>query len=197
MSKKKFPKFPANSRHIAGRKKIYGVGVNDAPYLTQPTVKGRRYCCPVYQLWVDMLRRVYVKGDASTIDESWLTFMNFQKWVLQQKYRNRLLNNVLLTCGERLHYSEQTCCFVSKDLHRLLLEPIRSPAGIDVHQNKYRAIYRSRYLGHFNSFVEAHIARQHARAEDLRRHAKKEEQTLRTALLNYAQCVSLSIKVSL
>lgn len=196
MGKKKFPKFPANSRHIAGRKKIYGVGINDAPYLTQPTVKGRRYCCPIYRLWVDMLRRVYVKGDTSTIDEKWLTFMNFQQWVVQQKYRNRVLNNVLLNGGTPRHYSELTSCFLSKDLHQLLLEPIRSRAGIDIHQNKYRAIYRSRYLGHFKSFVEAQVARQHARAEDLRQHAKKEEYLIRRALLKYAQCVMLSIEVA-
>lgn len=193
MNKKKFPKFPANARHIAGRKRLYGIGINDAPYLTQPTVAGRRYCCPIYQIWADMLRRVYIKGDVSTIDEEWLTFMNFQRWVAQQDYSNQILNNTLLTCGFQRHYSETTCCFISKELHRLLLEPIRSRVGVDVHQNKYRAVYRGRYLGHFGSFLEANTKRQRARAYDIRRHIKTNT-LLKNAILKYAQCVELSIE---
>lgn len=39
-------------------KKFFGVGVNDADYLTCPIIEGKKSYCPYYRCWRDMLRGV-------------------------------------------------------------------------------------------------------------------------------------------
>lgn len=38
---------------------VYGVGINDADYVTQPTVNGGRGSCLFYQTWRSMIERCY------------------------------------------------------------------------------------------------------------------------------------------
>ena len=54
-----FPLIPANAISIAGRSKVCGVGINDADYLVQPTVNGKKIKCPIYTMWSSMILRCY------------------------------------------------------------------------------------------------------------------------------------------
>lgn len=53
--KNKFPYFPATERGMGRRKKNYGVAVNDAPYITSPTVDGKVVTCPYFKTWRNIL----------------------------------------------------------------------------------------------------------------------------------------------
>ena len=87
-----FPLIPANAVSIAGRKKVCGVGINDADYLVQPTVNGKKIKCTIYTMWSSMILRCYdpkyserfITYKNCSVDPIWHSFMNFRQWVLSQ-----------------------------------------------------------------------------------------------------------------
>ena len=83
--------YPVNKASISQRKMKYGVGINNADYLTQPRVNGKQIKCQVYVAWSGILMRVYYENkrkdnlayaDCKVCDE-WLTFNNFREWYLK------------------------------------------------------------------------------------------------------------------
>lgn len=130
-----------------GRKLIYGVGVNDAPYATEPdqtvngiTVHSRK--CPYFMLWKGMLRRCYgnqLKENPSylgccTVDECWHSFMSFKSWVEKQVQHDLWLSESELPVKERTVkfqldkdllgdgklYSPDTCVLIPSKLNSVL-----------------------------------------------------------------------------
>ena len=114
-------------------KLIYGVGINDANYLTlklktieELRVGGKNkqkqvWKCPYYSKWKGMLRRCYSKKvhvkqptyKDCTVCDIWLTFSNFKDWMIKQDWTGMELDKDLLLEGNRV-YSPETCVFVSK-----------------------------------------------------------------------------------
>ena len=76
----------ANKSSLSRRKLVYGVGINDADYVVNPTVGGRRVICRFYQSWLCMLTRCYsVKSLKShpeyvgcSVCDEWLAFSAFK-----------------------------------------------------------------------------------------------------------------------
>ena len=46
---------------------VYGVGINDADYVVQPTENGKTKMCIYYQTWKNMLRRCYSEREPTYI----------------------------------------------------------------------------------------------------------------------------------
>ena len=57
----KFEYRPSNSRSAAKRRLILGVGINDADYMIEVRIDGKRLVCPAYRAWKHILRRCYCK----------------------------------------------------------------------------------------------------------------------------------------
>lgn len=113
------------------KKLIYGVGINDADYVTQRFetigyVDGKQkqklaWKCPFYQTWSDMLKRCYSEKyqekkptyRGCTVSDTWLTFSNFKNWMGKQDFEGKHLDKDLLFKGNKT-YSADTCVFVSR-----------------------------------------------------------------------------------
>ena len=54
-----FIEIPKTEQSINQRKPIYGIGINDAAYITQPRFKGKRLICPFYKKWKGIIERCY------------------------------------------------------------------------------------------------------------------------------------------
>lgn len=71
------------------KRKVYGVGINDANYKVQPFDKN----CPYYQTWYGILSRCYSKHKQKRqptyigcrVCYEWLTFSNFKVWMGKAK----------------------------------------------------------------------------------------------------------------
>jgi hypothetical protein len=122
-----FIEVPASKLSLAQRKPIYGVGINDASYLTSSLADGVRKRCPYYQTWTAMLTRCYssnyhkkqVTYIGCSVSEDWLVFSNFKGWMLEQDWYNKVLDKDLLVIGNKV-YSSTTCLFVTQELNNLL-----------------------------------------------------------------------------
>ena len=109
--------FPSSDRS-SQRKKVHGVGANDANYLTQPKIDGKKVMCPAYRAWADMLRRAYSVDfqenhpaySGVEVCEQWHSFSDFRKWWIDNQVDGWQLDKDLLG-GERV-YSPCTCIFV-------------------------------------------------------------------------------------
>lgn len=97
-------------------KKVYGIGIADYSEDSLPEVKDK---------WIGVLRRSvqskngYISNknqktissyDEVTVCEEWLTFSNFEKWMLDHNWEGKDLDKDLLGNGK--HYSPDTCCFL-------------------------------------------------------------------------------------
>ena len=54
-----FQEITASKNSIANRNLVFGVGINDANYVTQPGTHNKQSKCPYYSIWKDMLKRCY------------------------------------------------------------------------------------------------------------------------------------------
>ena len=122
-----FIEVPATKLSLAGRKLLYGKGNNDASYLVNSIVEGRRIRCPYYRKWDSMLTRCYSKnfhskyptyGDCFVCEE-WLLFSNFKKWMKTQDWEDKHLDKDLISTGNK-EYRPDTCMFIDKDVNTLM-----------------------------------------------------------------------------
>lgn len=167
--------FPVNEL-AHQRKKVCGIGTNDASYLTQPKIDKRKVVCPAYRAWTDMLRRAYsAKFHANhkaysgvTVCEQWHSFSAFRKWWLDHQVDGWQLDKDLLM-GARV-YSQYTCIFVPHWLNSFATdrEAYRGdlPIGVCFHKMAGRFMASCRhpmtdnkvYLGLFDNKEAAHMA---------------------------------------
>lgn len=162
------------------RTPLYGVGINDADYVTQPR-HGTR--CPIFDKWHSMLRRCYsenslVRNPAYTftiVCEEWLTFSKFKAWMEKQDWYGKSLDKDLLGAGNL--YSPETCIFISPRLNSFISERISSEfPGVflkfkDGRINKYVAQAmldgKKTHLGCYNNQPSAHRAWQKAKMTEI------------------------------
>ncbi len=160
------------------KKLVYGVGINDADYVTQPTdrITGERGYCPYYRKWCSMLRRCYSKKfqenqptyKGCTVCEKWLTFSNFKAWMEKQDWRGKQLDKDLLDSENKV-YSPDTCVFVSVTLNNFVSDRGGSRGNymigvyLDKSRNKFQShcnnpfTKKTENLGRFTSELEAHL----------------------------------------
>ena len=169
--------YPANKPSIAKRKPRYGVGVNDASYVTKPTVNGVRLLDPAYRAWAGMLNRAYdPKYHARyptyvgvTVCEEWHSFSAFRTWWLANYRDDGHMDKDLLVVGNR-EYSPWSCLYVPQWLNTFTIDSGASrgefPIGVclDKRSGKYQSeccnpiTGKQCYLGYFTTPEAAHDA---------------------------------------
>lgn len=128
------------------RTKLFGVGINDSDYNTQPYVDGKRVKCPFYSRWHCMLNRCYNELTLAkrptykdcTVCEEWLTFSNFKRWMAHQDWKGKDLDKDLLVTGNKV-YSPETCVFVDRVVNNFLTDSAaaRGNFPLGVYYNTY------------------------------------------------------------
>lgn len=166
---------------------IYGVGVNDADYVTGKWetvgyVNGKQkqkltWYCPFYRTWTSMLARGYsarVKTKYPTYKgvyscDEWHLFSTFKAWMEDQDWEGKQLDKDILFVGNKI-YSPETCVFVSGVVNSFMTEHGAGRGqymiGVCWHKptSKFMAQCRNpftmknEYLGLFNSESSAHKA---------------------------------------
>lgn len=169
------------------KKLVYGVGVNDADYVTQrfETIRygdGKQkrrkvWVCPYYRAWESMLRRCYSAKlherrptyAGCTVSEDWLTFSNFKRWMEAQDFEGMQLDKDLLFKGNKV-YSAEKCVFVTGMVNSFTTDSkaARGEWLIGLHWNKEAAKFQAQcsnpftnkqeHLGLFTCEQEAHQA---------------------------------------
>lgn len=148
---------------------VFGVGINDADYVTQPWNGGQRTICPFMRCWRNLLLRCYTDRDPTYADcsvcDEWLTFSKFKAWMEVQDWEEKELDKDLLFKGNRV-YSPDTCLFVTHEVNCFILENtgVKTELPLGVHYNKVNRLYVAqmnsgstigRYIGSSRSVEEA------------------------------------------
>lgn len=185
---------------MKNKKLTHGIGINDADYITQPTVDGKLLRCPFYSKWNAMLERCYSSAcqkknpayvGCSVCDE-WITFSNFKAWMIKQDWKGKELDKDVLIQDNKI-YSPSTCLFVSKEINRLISVRNKTgckyPQGVsfDGRNGKYQARVRidskSNALGSYATAELAFDAYKVAKYANIKRIALEQTEPLRSALL--------------
>ena len=160
-----------------GNKKVFGIGINDADYVVNPTINGKRIICPFYEAWKGMLKRCYsAKLQARyptyigcSVVPEWHRFMAFRAWMVELDWQGRELDKDLLFPGNKV-YGPQTCIFISNGINKFTTDSAsaRGDWPIGVYWNKQNGKFRARcnnpftgkleHLGLFTCPAEAHEA---------------------------------------
>jgi len=183
---------------LSRRRLIYGVGINDADYVTSPMIEGKQRVCPYYRKWLAMLQRGYClkfKGKMPTyagcsVDSSWLLFSNFKKWMQSQDWRGKDLDKDLLVPGNKV-YGPETCVFLDRSINNLL-KPNAKGVSFDRFCGKFAAnCYvngQPRYLGVYDTEQQARKVYVKFKAEVLMSASlKQNDPRIRKGLTNFAK----------
>lgn len=167
---------------------LYGVGVNDADYVTQSKrivghkPDGRRiyktlWTCPFYRSWANMMTRCYNKSalercktyQPCSVAEEWHRFSAFKEWMQLQDWKGKSLDKDLLVPGNKV-YGPEFCVFISSRVNTFLIErqSERGPYPIGVYYNKRDKRFIAqcncvdsdgkKIIGRYHSADEAHDA---------------------------------------
>ena len=161
--------------HRRGVRLVCGVGVNDADYITQPIIDGKRVRCPAYDAWKGILTRCYSAKHhrrrptyiGVKVCEEWLGFMAFRKWWVENHVDGWQLDKDLLS--DNRIYSPETCIFVPSWLNHFTIDcgAARGEWPIGVYFDRRRRKFESRcrhpfgkkeLRGRFSTPDEAHAA---------------------------------------
>jgi hypothetical protein len=169
--------YPATDGSIVRRKPRYGVGVNDAHYVTTPTVDGAQLWDPAYRAWVNMVRRAYDQKFHDkhptyvgvTVCEEWHSFSAFRAWWLLRSVEGFSLDKDLLVVGN-MEYGPDACVYVPRWLNNFTEDSGASrgelPIGVSFcnQTGKYRSrccnpiAGKKHSLGYFTTPEAAHDA---------------------------------------
>ena len=142
-----------------------------------------------FQLWKNMLKRCYseVSFKKSPSYEQCLTsetfnhYQQFKTWCNQQLGFGNTgweLDKDILVKGNKI-YSEDTCCFVPKEINLLLVKHDKGRGnyslGVDYHKSRkqFRARCSDKHLGWFNTELEAFLAYKEAKEQYIKEVANK------------------------
>ena len=142
-----------------------------------------------FQLWKNMLKRCYseVSFKKSPSYEQCLTsetfndYQQFKTWCNSQLGFGNTgweLDKDILVKGNKV-YSEDTCCFVPKEINLLLVKHDKGRGdyllGVDYHKNRkqFRARCSDKHLGWFNTELEAFYAYKEAKETYIKEVANK------------------------
>lgn len=171
-----FIEYPASKASLAQRKLTFGVGVNDAKYNLSVFVAGKKFTCPYYSVWSQMLKRCYstcfhidcpTYVDCKSCPE-WLMFSTFKKWMEAQNWRGNELDKDLIVKGNKI-YSPETCIFVDRKVNCILNENGNASSSTAIgavyikKSGRFRAVCndgnkRKLSLGCYSTEAQAHAA---------------------------------------
>jgi len=159
--------------YIGKRKLLFGVGINDSNYATQPMVMGKVVVCIFYRTWSNMIGRCYSKKiqeayptyKGCTVCNEWHSFMNFKHWMETQDYEEKHLDKDILVIGNK-QYAPDMCVFVSSQINTLMTDSAATrgkfPQGVCFSLGKYRARLSTRgkrtQIGSYTTANEAEAA---------------------------------------
>ena len=131
-----FIEIPASKQSLAQRGLVYGVGLNDAAYMTQQLVNGKRLQCPFYLKWRSMIARCYDKKYQEnfptylgcTVCNDWLKFSAFKAWMVKQDWEGMQLDKDIRVQGNKI-YGPEFCSFVTNEAN-----------SIEAHAKRFRFI---------------------------------------------------------
>lgn len=157
-------------------KKVYGVGINDAPFMVTRIINGKKKLHPAYNAWTNMLARCYLMSfkvnnpayDGCFVCEEWLSFINFHSWWSINYVEGWHLDKDLLVTGNK-EYGPNTCIYIPRYINAIHLsrDSVRGdyPVGVTFHQEtgKFRAKISkssgcSGHLGLYMNPIDAHKA---------------------------------------
>ena len=170
-------------RAVTMRKKVYGVGINDAPYKTHIVVDGHNINCKYYSRWCGILQRSYCPDyrlkhptyEGTTVCDEWLTFSSFKAWMEMQNHEGLDLDKDLIQPGNTV-YAPESCVFVSQHLNKLItthtLHRGDLPIGVTVTRfNTFKARLNERgdriVLGSFGTIEKASQAYNKAKSDHI------------------------------
>jgi len=198
-----FIKIKASNDSLSMRRLIHGVAINDAWFQVQPTINGKQVVYTPYRTWKNMLERCYSSNlkknrptyKGCTVCKEWLTFSNFEKWMLAQDWQGMALDKDIIKQGNKLYCTEY-CMFVSPVLNNLLIgsDAARGdyPMGVcwDKQRKKYLACIRikgkNKYLGRFKTVQEAKAVYDNAKYSEIRRQAiMQDDLEIKAGLMNW------------
>lgn len=200
-----FKEIPIPQSHLEARRKdkVYGVGVNDAPYYTSLVVEGVSCYCPFYTRWKKMLSSCYStkngSGRRKSVCKEWLSFMAFRRWMELQSWQGKELTHWLRIPGTTI-YSSATCLFVSKRVRSLFPAPSRQKAGrpFGVQEKDGRFLVSCSSVGSNRGYVgcfenreeatEAYVAAKESEAINLA--LSQNDPLVRQAVLDYSSYFS-------
>ena len=187
------------------RKGIYGVGINDATYVTAyKDATGKTFICPFYSVWKGMLDRCFSKVThvkhpsyiGCTLEDSWKVFSVFKLWMQTQDWKGKHLDKDLIAWDNK-HYGPDNCLFISPALNNLLT--LRNnhrgtlPLGVSVMTCKGYPYFvascsfygKQKRLGYFKTSQEAAQVYKDAKLKYIAELADQEtDQEIKQALLN-------------
>ena len=141
-----FTEVIASKLSLTKRMPIYGVGVNDASYITTQNVNGKITRCPYYVRWLHMIERCYSEKfqlknpsyKGCTVCDEWLVFSNFRSWMSKREWVGMSLDKDLVTKGNKT-YSPENCVFISSELNSMLsrFSGCKQPKGVYFADNRY------------------------------------------------------------
>ena len=170
-----FNEIKASKLSIAKRRPVYGVGINDATYMTTGVVDGKAVSCPYYRKWIGIMERCYYQREKErspcyigcTVCNEWHSFSVFRKWMESQDWKGKELDKDILIEGNKV-YSPKTCLFVGQHINKLFtnnkvrrgIYPIG--VGYDASRSKYTSSCRvngkTKNLGRYKTQQEAENA---------------------------------------
>lgn len=202
-----FIELQANKRSMSTRKLIYGIGVNDADYITDLKIDGYRSKCPYYITWSHMLSRCYSNNyhkkqptyKNCTVTKEWLIFSNFKGWMKLQKWKGNQLDKDIINPGNKI-YSPANCCFINKKLNTLMCDNKanrgKHPIGVSWHKaaNKFSVKCsvngKPKGLGYFNNSKDAaEIYNKFKSNLVIMESNKQSDQRIKNGLLKHAKII--------
>ncbi len=131
-------------------KMLFGVGINDASYVTKhfKTIEGKKklvWYCLIHSTWYSMLSRCYSEQaktkyksyENCSVCNEWLTFSNFKAWMDTQDWQGKQLDKDLLHRGNKI-YSPESCLFVEPIVNYFIIEQSNRrgnyPIGVSWHK---------------------------------------------------------------
>lgn len=204
-----FVRIPATEKSRSLRRPIFGVGINDADYQTQPLINGKILLCPFYQRWTSMMRRCYsLKYHSSrptyadcTVAAEWLAFSVFRRWMESQEWEGKELDKDVLEHGNRV-YSPSKCLFVSRSVNSLLLGNLSRrgllPQGVTLNKpwGKFVASIslhgKRKHLGAFTCSKEASEVYKTAKAAHIIEVAQTQPANIKAGLIRHAKIIENS-----
>lgn len=169
--------------NIKLRKPIYGWGINDSDYATQPNDRSKR--CPIFDKWHSMIRRCYSEDSLKKyplytnvkVTAQWKYFSKFKVWMESQNWKGMALDKDWI--GDGTLYSPETCRFIPTELNAFLSENLfkKFPgARLKFLDGRYKPYIsqamvegKKKHLGVFSSEFDAHRAWQIAKLKELQR----------------------------
>lgn len=210
-----FVEVPATKRSLTIRRKVLGVGVNDANYKISLTIGGKTTNCPFYQKWRQMLTRCYSKNlplrrrtyVGCSVVEEWLLFSVFKAWMKTQDWEGKQLDKDIIIPGNKV-YGPESCVFISQSINNLLntrvFDKSEIARGVSWNHNlgKYQAHCsvnsKSKGLGYFKSEDRASIAYLEFKSLLVLEASDSEEAmaniVIRNSLINHSKILSDSAK---